>query len=223
MLAALPTLFSLALPLTAPRPPPHPPPPTTEEAPAAAPATPEKAEATLTWGAASATMKGGVLTFSDPTEDVQTSAGAIKTADAFAPGHFDEATTGDAVLTGTDADGKPVKAVVRLVEPTFRDGAVTVRATPLAPGTPTILTGGEVAAARADAAASPLADLPADAAFVLKDAKVVVDSTAATEPAADGQKHGFVGSVIGASVGNRICGGSWVCAAAGAHIGFYGK
>ena len=104
--------------------------------------------------------------------------GAIKTAEAFAPGHFTEADTGDAVLTGTDEDGKRVTAVVRLVEPVFQDGAVKIKAAPLANGTPTILAGGEVAAARANPAG--LADLPADAAFTLKDAKVVVDSTAAT-------------------------------------------
>jgi len=133
------------------------------------------------------TMKNGVLTFTDPTEDVQTSAGAIKTAEAFAPGHFDETSTGDAILTGTDADGKPVKAVVRLVEPTFADGAVTVKATPLASGAPAILAGGEVAAARADPVA--LADLPADAAFTLKDAKVVVDSLAATVSAKESARR----------------------------------
>ena len=166
-------------------------------------------------------MTGGILTLTNPTEDVVTTAGTLRTADAFAPGHFDAETTGDAVLTGVGADGKAVKAVVRLAEPTFTDGKVVVKAVPLGPATPAILEGGEVAKARADPATATA--LPADASFELKDAKVVVDSLAATEAAADGEKHGVVGSVIGASVGNRLCGGSWVCAAAGAHVGYYGR
>jgi hypothetical protein len=173
-----------------------------------------------------ATMKDGVLTFSSPTEDVATSAGSLKTAEAFAPGHFDAATTGDAVLTGVGADGKAVKAVVRLAEPTFVDGkdgnkVVVARAVPLSKDAPAILVGGEVAKAKADPQTA--AALPADVAFALTDARVVVDSTAVTEPAADGEKHGFVGSVIGASIGNRLCHGSWVCAATGAHIGYHGR
>jgi hypothetical protein len=149
---------------------------------------------------------------------VQTSVGSLKTADAFAPGHFD-GTPGDAVLTGKAADGAPVSVVVRLTKPVYKDGKVTMNAAPLSKEAEALLVGGEVAKAKADPA---VADTLAPG-TTLSSPVLVVDSTAATEPAADGEKHGLIGAAIGAGVGNWVCGGSWVCSATGATIGYYGK
>lgn len=176
---------------------------------------PKAAEATLTLKGKTATYADGVLTFTDPAKDVQTTVGSIPTADAFAPGHFSDDEPGDAVLSGKTAEGEPVAVVVRLTKPVYADGKVTIQAAPLPKAEPAILTGGEVAKVKATAAET----VPA----VLEEPSLVVDSLSATEAPADGEKHGLIGAAIGAGIGNAVCGGSWLCSATGAVIGYNGR
>jgi hypothetical protein len=172
-----------------------------------------------------------------PGNTIHTSQGDLKMDEAFPTGRFTPDQQGDAVITGTNAAGQQVKAVVRLALPVYNSEkqVLGIKAKPVNKGEASLLAGGKVEEALADPA---VVTLDQDKEGKLTDVKVWVDSTSAKSPNPDpmpatsngGRRlaHYYydpwgspAGAIVGGAVGNAICHGSVVCTAAGAHYGYH--
>jgi len=116
-----------------------------------------------------------------PENTLGTSQGDLKMDAAFPVGRFTSDQEGDAVITGTNAEGQQVKAVVRLALPVYNTekAVLGVKAQAVPKGEAALLAGGKAEEALADPA---VVTLDQDKEARLTNVKVWVDSKRAEAP-----------------------------------------
>lgn len=128
----------------------------------------------------------------------------------------------DVLVLGTNADGVPMKAIVRLSgAPTGKEGSLTFPAAVISSEESVALEGGVVQAAKAPGAGPPTL-MKAGEAFTLSNPAIIVDGVRAPPPTtnADGTnaEGSVAGGVLGGAGGYLLCG--VYCAIAGGGAGY---